>query len=473
MRSKYILYYSILLLILQVNVVFAQKGKQEQTTALAEKAPGWVSHRPNGAFKYIGIGVADKSRSSEYQIEAKKNALYDLASEIKVEISTNSVLHSVSDNNSFDQSFNSLIKLTNTDNIEGYTLVDAYENDKQYWVYYELDKETYAQNKAKKKQLVIDKASNLISVSFSDEKNANFSAALKKRIQAFGILNPYLSEEINFDPAKTNGIKTVIELTNLIQNQLHSIQVQLPPSLPVVKPYQANYSPIVYNISINNGKPLNDFPFTLKSDDDYLKIEEKLSTTNKGQASLKINYVEPQFLNSFITLNPNIEALTANDSVSKSSLSILNQFIQTPSLKLQVSIEPVALYIHAQESNLGKKLPSNMIEQFVGQKFSSPEIKIVDSPDNADYLLEFQANTEKDISNDILMKNYKLYLSQLTINAALQNKMGETLFKSTINEIYGYANSLDNAGLNAYGSSKLKAKLSEALFFLKRKIIVY
>ena len=47
-----------------------------------------------------------------------------------MDISTNSVLHSVSNNNSFDQSFNSLIKLSNSDNIEGYTLVDAYEKTK-------------------------------------------------------------------------------------------------------------------------------------------------------------------------------------------------------------------------------------------------------------------------------------------------------------------------------------------------------
>ena len=84
-------------------------------------------------------------------MEAKKNALYDLASEIKVDISSNSVLYTVQNNNNFNENFNSLIKLSNSDNIEGYTLVDSYENEKQYWVYYQLDKQEYANRKAEKK----------------------------------------------------------------------------------------------------------------------------------------------------------------------------------------------------------------------------------------------------------------------------------------------------------------------------------
>ncbi|MBL7934493.1 MAG: LPP20 family lipoprotein, partial [Bacteroidia bacterium] len=110
-----------------------------QTTETA-LAPGWVTKRPVNSSKFIGIGVADKTSGNNYQGEAKKNALFDLSSEIKVDISSNSILYTVQNNNQFNENFNSLIKLSNTDNIEGYKLVDAYENEKQYWLYYELDK---------------------------------------------------------------------------------------------------------------------------------------------------------------------------------------------------------------------------------------------------------------------------------------------------------------------------------------------
>jgi len=456
---------------MQMTWLSAQKNKD--AVPVEVKVPNWVSHRPAGGFKYVGIGVADKMRTSDYKMEAKKNALYDLASEIKVDISTNSVLHSVSSNNSFDQNFNSLIKLSNSDNIEGYTLVDSYENEKQYWVYYELDKGEYAKRKAQKKQNIISKASNLISLSFEDEKNKNFSACLKKRIQAFGVLNPYLSEEIVFDAAQTKGVKNVFELTNLIQNQLQSISVQQPSVMPVLKPYQPTYNPVRYKLTIQNGMPLNDFPVKLSNDEDYLKIEEQSATSASGHLQVKVNYVEPQFMMTNVTLNPDIERLTANDSVSKSSIAILKQFIQTPSLKVQINIEPVSLYILSKESNYNKPLQSNMIEQFVQQKFNTIEMKIVDDPKVADYQMEISANTQSDISSEILQKNYQLSLAQLSINLALKNTKGEVIYRNNVTDIYGYANNTEKAGLNAYGSTKLKSKLGEALFFAKRKMINY
>lgn len=467
-------YFKYLFLVLLLsNVSVAQKKGQQATTPTVEaKTPNWVSNRPHSGFKYVGIGVGDKGRS-DYKTEAKQNALFDLASEIKVDISTNSVLHSVSSNTSFDQSFNSMIKLTNSDNIEGYTMVDSYENDKQYWVYYELDKAEYAKRKEQKKQNTITKAANLITLSFADEKNKNFSAALKKRIQAFGILNPYLNEEIVFDPTQSSGINNVFELTNLIQNQLQTITIVQPQVIPVVKPYQPNYNSIIFKVNTSNNSALNDFPFFLSSDDEYLKIEEHVTTNSTGEIQLKINGVEPQFQLSSVTFNPDIEKLIANDSVGKASITLLKQFIQTPALKVQVNIEPISIFILSKESNFSKQLPTNMIEQYVQQKFTGQEIKIIDNIKTCDYVIELDANTGEDISNDVLVSNFKLNLALLTINVALKNNKGEVLYKNLVTDIFGYANSAEKAGINAYSNSKLKVRLSESLFFMKRKMIIY
>jgi hypothetical protein len=42
-----------------------------------------------------------------------------------------------------------------------------------------------------------------------------------------------------------------------------------------------------------------------------------------------------------------------------------------------------------------------------------------------------------------------------------------------VSDVFGYANSSEKAGMNAYANPKVSGKLAEALFFLKRKIIVY
>lgn len=451
------------------------KSKQEAVVQVAEvKVPIWVSSRPNSGFKYVGIGFAEKGKGTGYQIEAKKNALYDLTSEIKVNISSNSVLYTVQNNNNFNENFNSLINLSNTDNIEGYQLIDSYENEKQYWVYYQLDKQEYANQKAKKKQQIISKASNLINLSFVDEKNKDYSSSLKKRIQAFGVLTPYLSEEINFDVAQTNGIKSVFDLTALIQQQLQAINLVQKQNLAVLKPYQQSYEPIIYNLELKSKTPLQNFPFIVISEEDKIKINDKTSTNSNGELQLKINYVEPVNQAVSFALSPDISSLMDSDSLSRASISVLKQFIQTPSLKVQARVNKISIFVTSSEKNFGKTTGANLIESIITQKFNGQEVQITSNQNEADYIIESLAETQEDISSETLKNNYNIKLAALIVSLQLKNNATkEVVFKTQVNDVYGYANNLEQAGMNAYNNSKLNMKLSEALFFLKRKILVY
>jgi hypothetical protein len=452
----------------------SRKAMQAMPVVQEVKVPNWVSSRPNNGFKYIGVGFSEKGKGLNYQLEAKKSALYDLASEIKVNISSNSVLYTVQNNNTFNENFNSLIKLSNSDNIEGYTLVDAYENEKQYWVYYELDKQEYANQKALKKQQTISKATNLIVASFIDEKSKDFSGSLKKRIQAFGVLTPYLSEEINFDAAQTNGIKTIFDLTNLIQQQLQTISVVSQKSIPSLKPYQQSYPALVYNLMVSNKTPLQNFPFLVESDEEKITVNEKTISNTNGELQVKVNSVEP--LNQYVSfsLSPDIVTLMGTDSIGSAGIRLLKQFIQTSALKVQANVTTISIYVSVVEKNFGKPTGLNSIEQTIKQKFNGVELRITDLVNDADFIIESIAETQEDISSAILEKNYAIKLAVLTISLQLKDRItNEILFKTQVNDVYGYANSAEKAGLNAYSSPKLKAKLAEALFFLKRKVVVY
>lgn len=449
--------------------------KEVSPAATTEKPPPlWVSSRPNNGFKFVGIGFADKNKGGNYQMEAKKNALYDLTSEIKVDISSNSVLYTVQNNNNFNESFNSLIKLTNNENLEGYTQVDSYENEKQYWVYYQLDRQEYANQKAVKKQQTITKASNLIAASFTDENNKDFSACLKKRIQAFGVLTPYLSEEILFDPLQAGGIKTVFDLTNLIQGQLQSITVVNQNVLPELKPYQTVYAPLQYQLQLKGNSPLQNFPFFIESEDERVMVNEKSGTNGSGEIQIKVNAVEP--INQYVTfaLSPDIITLMGSDSIGRAGVGLLKQFIQTSALKVQANVTPIKLFIATREMNFENPAGLNFLNQAIKQKFNGREIQFTDQRQEADFVIEANAETSRDISSEVLKKNYNLELAVLSIQFQLFAKgSNNILFQTQVNDVYGYANSLQAAGLNAYANPQVNVKLAEALFFLKRKIVVY
>ena len=95
----------------------------------ANKKPSCVSQRPVNESYYVGVGIAPKANSTQsYQQAAKKEALNDLISEIKVTVSSNSVLQSLQNNAEFKQQFESQVKITALNEIENYEVVDSWEN---------------------------------------------------------------------------------------------------------------------------------------------------------------------------------------------------------------------------------------------------------------------------------------------------------------------------------------------------------
>ncbi|MFN6037508.1 MAG: LPP20 family lipoprotein, partial [Bacteroidota bacterium] len=434
----------------------------------------WVSNKPGGGMKYVGIGMADKFRSVNYIEEAKKNALYDLASEIKVEISSNSVLHTMSDNQNYDQNFNSLIKLTNSESLEGYVQKGTYENEKQYWIYYELDKAEHNRLKLKKKQNCIQRAEELINFSISDEKNKNYLASIKKRIQAFEVLSPYLNEDIEFQQTQTHGVESIFKLTSLIQDQFQSVNLIAPTVIPVIKPYQKSYNLPAFQVKFKDENALSDFPFNVSAEEDFIYLSPNATSNNDGLLSVKILDVEPTFnkITSLI-ISPDLKKISGGDSLSSRSVTILRSLIQIPNLRIDLTIEPVVLFIQTNEINFGSNNTSRIVDQIIHEKFNSSIFKITDERKDFDYEILTTAETKADISNDLFYKKFKLNLAQLTLNITLKNKIGDVLGKYTENEIYGYAGNLNESGENAFNSNALKFKMTELLLLIKRQVINY
>lgn len=107
------------------------------------KQPSWVTKRPIDKAYFIGIGVVKKSNSKEYIQSAKNNALNDLSSEITVNISSELVDISIEKYGMNNDEIRSEIHTTTKADLEGYELVDTWENDYEYWVYYRLSKSLY------------------------------------------------------------------------------------------------------------------------------------------------------------------------------------------------------------------------------------------------------------------------------------------------------------------------------------------
>ena len=117
------------------------------TSVAKRRAPQWVKERPVSSEYYIGIAVTNKNTNAgNYMQLAKNQALQDLASEISINISSNSVLHQFEDNTSFKEEFEANVKTSIVQELEAYEMLASWTNKKtnEYWVYYRLSKNQYA-----------------------------------------------------------------------------------------------------------------------------------------------------------------------------------------------------------------------------------------------------------------------------------------------------------------------------------------
>ena len=143
---------------------------------------------------YIGIGLADKNKyPTEYIKIAQKNALQNLISQIKVNISSQSLMFRLQKELELKQDINSFIKVKSEDIIEGYELIDTYTNGNEYWVYYKLDKEHYKKIKNQKINSATEKSKVFIQKAL---KSSNLKEKYISFISALNELEPYFNESI-------------------------------------------------------------------------------------------------------------------------------------------------------------------------------------------------------------------------------------------------------------------------------------
>jgi len=114
--------------------------------------PSWLRAEPNQAGYYTGIGHSIKDGTNNYVQSAKKSALDDLVSEIKVNVSSTSVLSQLETNKKLTEQYQQVIQTTAADEIEEFEMVDAWEDASNYWVYYRLSIERYRQIKEEQKR---------------------------------------------------------------------------------------------------------------------------------------------------------------------------------------------------------------------------------------------------------------------------------------------------------------------------------
>lgn len=187
--------------------------------------PDWVKQRPSSPDYYIGLANCIKAgKGTSYMTETRAKALQQMAGEIEITISSNSILHQVENNNEFYHNYESKINSSILQSLEGYEF-ETWENKKEYWVMVRLSKQKH---KALK-EIKLDRAKMNASI-FIDEahKAANELhpyAALEAYFKAALAVKDILDADLTYK--NVNGMSNVgIDIYKGIASTLRRITIE-------------------------------------------------------------------------------------------------------------------------------------------------------------------------------------------------------------------------------------------------------
>jgi len=432
--------------------LFACKSSEER---LLKKnvAPDWVLATPVNQDYYIGVYSVQKL-GLDYREKAKRGALENLASEISVNISGESVLKTLETGGEFNQEYQQKIKIQSTEDIEGYELVGVWESETQYWVYYRLLKSKYAQIKKDRIELALTLGKDFFRRSKENHDNNNYHEAFVLSIKSLESVSKYLDQ-----PLKTtiNGKEVCFatEVMSYTQEMVDEI---------VIIPSKLEYSFVIgeylkeedvyFVLKNKEGVLLSQIPLRFQYKAVFFK-NYKTQSNALGRAGVSIGKIKQSKQEQFIIANLDFEELTANQTKDKIVLKLLN-YIPTKIGEIKLNVRPPKIYIKSNEKQFGA-LKSPILKPTVKQVLNSRGLKVVSSENQADLIMVINSNTR------LLGSSRGTSQVELTGNIEVTKaSTGDIVFSELIQPTKGLQLNRVKASLDAY---------SKAETYVKRRLV--
>lgn len=409
--------------------------------------PSWMSAKPMADSYFVGIGHAAKGQVNNYVQEAKKSALEDLVSEIKVNVSSTSVLTQIDNNKEFQERYEQMIKTTAVDEIEEFETVDSWEDDKNYWVYYRLSKQRYREIKEKQKRDAVTLALDYFTKAKQSERESNTPQALAFYYQGFRAVEKYLAEPITL----TFEGKEII-LTNEIyasmQKLLDDIQLTATPSQITInrRVSQGSQSVMVHAITKSSKRVLGDLPLKAAFDKGSGDVFPEYKTTAEGQAKILLTKIGSRELEQSVGVSVNLLAFAgANPSPI---FALVSSKMTVPKASIILEVQRPLVYVNSSEKNFGSARSNQQITNKIKNYLSKEGFEFTDQKTKAELLLDVTSDSEKGAVSGSIYISY--VTSVIHVSTAKDNK---EIYATTLERIKGYSLDHERASQEAYSKS--------------------
>lgn len=405
-----------------------------------QPAPQWTQSRPQQTAYYIGIGKASKTKA-DYMQTAKQNALADLASDISVVISSQSVISTIQlQNNYFSEDFMSTIRAEVQKELEDYEIVDTWENAQEYWVFCRLSKESYKKKMEEKKAAIANIALDYYVKALKADSANDSKTALLMLIKGLETIKPYFTEDV-----KATYSGKPIFLGNEIIMQLSAILnnlIVLGPTVHTVRLGQTVTSNnLTYCIKNSNGIPQKAIP--LKISYSGWPVNKNITTNHIGEASFSIDPAVSRKKTETIRIEIDFESIIKEASRDVAVSFALSR-TKTPYIETRLTIMYPKFYVTSDETNLGKSMAAKPLAEKFKQELLKIGFPITDKPEDADYKISITAHTS------VAGQSQQYVQVSLNLNIAVTNRDSEIVFSYSNDKLTGSHFEATKAGEKAF-----------------------
>ncbi len=407
----------------------------------AKRKPDWVKQRPNDPNYYIGIGIMPKEGSEvEYRRSARNIALKQMSSEIKVTVSSNSVLRKIETDFEFKEAYESKVETSVMETLEGYEVL-TWENRKEYWVMARLSKERYARIN----EMKLDKAKMMASSFLMDAKksigvNDAFSA-LNYLAKAVGSLQDHLEDDLTYKTVDgTYNVGT--EVFSTIQDIFRRTELQ-----PVKPGYQIQFSknlavPIGVNaffVSDNGEKvALSGFPLAFHFSKGEGLLSSHAKTNMDGYAGVSITRLISKRKTQEITATFDFSHAIDNerDEELKKLLQIFFPSKQMPTTAIKLEIQKSKAYLITEEKVFGELKDGGAFSSMIKTELNNNFFTFTNNQEESDFIVKI---TSDFVSGDKREgQGYAVYLVFADFSISISDTKSQTeLFTDELTGIRG------------------------------------
>ena len=447
-------------------LVVACKGRQPavppaaQEKAISFPKPDWVSSRPVSDAYYIGVGLSPKSRPDALE-SAKKSALNDLASEISVRVEGNSLLSTLDQRHSFDETFTSTVNTRTSEQLQGYELVDSWQDEREHWVYYRLSKAEHARIKAERKRQAIAQATDGYQRAQQNLQAGDLKGAFDQDLRALIAIKEYWGES----DMVTIGDRQVA-LANTIfadlQRLTNGVRLSALPERCALDFANRFKREMLISAVFSEGQRARDLlqlPLQVSYPGHSGKVTETKNTDDEGRIRTTIQHVETGTANVEVLVRLHIEELVSKDLDPVFTKPLIGS-LTVPELHVPIDRTMPKVHVTSSERIFGQDAGAIGVARGLKEELSSKGFRFVDRPTDADLLMEVTSSTREGGSSN------GFYTAYLDVAYTLRDRRTQDVINEGGKQgVKGIQLDYQKAGTDAYkkAGQELRKELTMAI----------